>query len=684
MRVAVYGISKNEAAHVEAWAASCADADARILLDTGSTDNTVELASSAGVTVFQERIVPWRFEQARNRSLELVPNDIDVCISLDLDEVLVAGWREELEQAFEAHITRYRYLYTWSWNDDGQPGLQYSGDKIHSRHGYAWRYPVHEVLVPTSDEIQGWTGVQIHHHRDQAKDRGQYLPLLELAVAEDPANDRNAHYLAREYMYEGRLAESAREFKRHLALPTALWDAERSQSLRYLATCEPERAEHWLRLSIAEAPSRREPWTDLAFLFQCEGRWEECLAACESALKLERRPQEYLTEAQAWGSRLDDMAANAAFRLHDFEAAVRHGERAVALEPADPRLHMNLARYRQEQATWACARISAGNSISWRVLPTSSILSISPPPDLPTGWRLLNPSVATDGQSIRMIVRSVNYHLNHDRYAMVDDDGVIRSRTGIVEVNLDDEGGAEISNWRWIDDSAAQSAVPLYPVHGVEDMRLFHFEGQWWTLGAIRDHSESGAIRQVLSRLVDDSESCRVEAPWRVPSPLTSDDNARAYEKNWVVIPDGASGLDVIWSTEPFVRLRLDRLTRQVVATVGRPSRLVEHEWRGGSPVFATPHGSVYLTHRVGPLLSAEGRPSRTYLHRFVTLCQDHVHQGPPFAVEELALEFVAGACVVRDRLYLSFGRDDAEARLAICEWNDVMPLIPLACPAVT
>ena len=39
-----YGISKNESAFVQAWADSCADADYRILVDTGSTDDTPDVA----------------------------------------------------------------------------------------------------------------------------------------------------------------------------------------------------------------------------------------------------------------------------------------------------------------------------------------------------------------------------------------------------------------------------------------------------------------------------------------------------------------------------------------------------------------------------------------------------------------------------------------------------------------
>ncbi len=44
----------------------------------------------------------------------------------------------------------------------------------------------------------------LNHYPDKNKSRSSYLPLLELSVKEDPEDDRNMHYLGREYMYYGR------------------------------------------------------------------------------------------------------------------------------------------------------------------------------------------------------------------------------------------------------------------------------------------------------------------------------------------------------------------------------------------------------------------------------------------------------------------------------------------------
>lgn len=345
MRVAVYAIAKNESKHVERWAKSAKDADYTILVDTGSTDDTVELGLKHGVTVHQRKIVPWRFDTARNVALALVPDDVDYCIALDLDEILVDGWRDELEKAHAEGWTRPRYQYTWSWNEDGSAGLVYGGDKIHARHGYTWRHPVHEVITPLVEETQGWVGLQIEHHPDNTKSRSQYLPLLRQSVEEDPDDDRNAYYFARELYYYGENEEAVKEFYRYLALPTAKWDAERSKAMRFLAQLEPNRRESWLLKATAEAPHRREPWVDLAqYYYEC-ANWPLCFGSATRAIDIAEKPLEYLCEADAWGAKPFDLAALSAYRMGRKDIARLFGLKAIELEPNNKRLQTNMKFY---------------------------------------------------------------------------------------------------------------------------------------------------------------------------------------------------------------------------------------------------------------------------------------------------------------------------------------------------
>lgn len=351
MKIAVYAIALNEKKHVRRWAESALDADYIVMLDTGSHDGTAVIADSLGVITGIKKYDPWRFDKARNDALALVPDDTDICIALDLDEVLVEGWRDHLEAAYADGVTRPRYQYTWSWKD-GKPDLIYGGDKIHTRHDYYWKHPVHEVLKPKPgvEEREGWYGLEIHHHPDNEKSRGSYLGLLELAVAEDPDDDRNAHYYARDLYFAGRASESAAEFKRHLSLPSAVWKPERAASMRYLAALEPDAALDWLSLACQEAPETREPWHDLAKWAYENDEWRLCLDACMAGLRITERPLVYLSNGEAWGPALHDYAAIACYRIGLFHEAKFHGEEAQRLDPYDERLAANLRDYREKAA----------------------------------------------------------------------------------------------------------------------------------------------------------------------------------------------------------------------------------------------------------------------------------------------------------------------------------------------
>jgi glycosyltransferase involved in cell wall biosynthesis len=347
MKVAVYTIALNELQFVESWYKSAKEADYLLIADTGSNDGTREAAEKLGINVIDVSIKPWRFDMARNASLAALPADIDYCIALDMDEVILPGWRDELEKAHEQGWTRPRYQYTWNWNEDGTPGLTYGGDKIHTRFGYRWKHPVHEVAVSygTHKEIQGWVGLEIHHHADNTKPRSQYLPLLAQAVEEDLSDDRNAFYYARELFFYGQNEKAAEEFKRHLSLPRAQWPPERAASMRFLGKIEQDNSEYWFNKAIEECSGRREPWVDLAKFYHDKRDWENCLISAEKALSIKEKPLEYLCEAESWGDVPYDLAALSSYNLGKFAEARDYGKEAIKLNPTEDRLVKNFSFY---------------------------------------------------------------------------------------------------------------------------------------------------------------------------------------------------------------------------------------------------------------------------------------------------------------------------------------------------
>jgi glycosyltransferase involved in cell wall biosynthesis len=350
MKIAIYTIAKNEEKFAERFMDSACEADMIIVADTGSTDNTIEILTRRGATVHQIDVNPWRFDVARNLSLDLVPQDVDVCVCIDLDEVLSPGWRKALEESWTPGTTRMRYQYVWSTNPDGSPGVTFWYEKIHQRHGYYWRHPVHEILYYEDGIKEVQTNCDkftLFHYPDHSKSRSNYLPLLELSCKEDPDNDRNSHYLGREYMYYKHWDKAIEELKRHLSLPSAVWDAERSASMRYISNCYLKQgmlveATNWCLRACAECPETREPWIDLAKVLYHREDWHGVLYAVESALKINERPMTYICEPESWGSTPYDFASIAAYQLQQYQRAVDYCTLALAINPQDSRLLMNM------------------------------------------------------------------------------------------------------------------------------------------------------------------------------------------------------------------------------------------------------------------------------------------------------------------------------------------------------
>ena len=345
MKIAVYAISKNESKFVDRFMDSIKDADGVFVLDTGSTDDTVLKLEQRGAIVSKEEINPWRFDVARNKSLELVPLDYDVCICLDLDEVIKEGWREKILEVWKEDTTRLRYTYNWKLEND-KPVISFYAEKIHSRKGYKWIHPVHEILKGENEVFVTTDDITINHYPDDTKSRSSYLPLLELSVQEDPFNDRNVHYLGREYMYYGRYQECIDTLIKHLNLPKATWKDERCASMRFIARSYKnlnryEEARMWLEKAIKEAPYLRDGYVEMMLLNYLLEEWELIIKYGNEALKILKHPKTYINEPFTFDHTVYDLLSIAYYNLNDYEKSLDNINKALEISPNDERLINN-------------------------------------------------------------------------------------------------------------------------------------------------------------------------------------------------------------------------------------------------------------------------------------------------------------------------------------------------------
>lgn len=348
MKIAVYAISLNEENHVERFCKSCKGADYIIIADTGSTDNTVKLARRHGAAVHDIKVTPWRFDVARNAALSLMPDDVDVCISLDLDEILVDNWRQIIEQSWYNDTTRLAYRYEW------MPDYIFYADKIHSRKGYYWKYACHETLTvdPRFQEVRSQTDeLLIIHDADLTKPRTQYLELLRVDYLENPRDPRTILYYGRELGFQFRHQESIEVLQKYNEISDTNRNeyvyANRLIAKGYKNLNDTEKQIEALMMA-AEFEQSRETWVDLAEIYYYRNDWNNCLENARNAIAVTHRNTSYTQDPKAWGALIFDIASIAAWNLGKNEEAIGYTETALQYEPENERIQNNLKFMREE------------------------------------------------------------------------------------------------------------------------------------------------------------------------------------------------------------------------------------------------------------------------------------------------------------------------------------------------
>lgn len=295
-KVAVYTICKNEINYVNSFMDSMSEADAVFVLDTGSTDGTVEKLRERGAIVFEKIINPWDFSKARNAALKLVPKEFNVLVSVDLDEVFHAGWATWLRENWQDEMGMIRYFYVSTHQEDGSPGVVFYRDKIHLNdyNTYYWKYSIHEVLArPSNQPVYYTNNIICHHYQNLNTNRKNYLDLLKKEYQKKPKDVRNIHLLGREYFIYEQYEEcidvlsNMRQFEGLYVNEVA--DAYTYIGKSYHMLGDLDQAAAAFKRGTKAAPHLRGSFLDLANIYIQQGRFGDALLTIGEALKITKQ-----------------------------------------------------------------------------------------------------------------------------------------------------------------------------------------------------------------------------------------------------------------------------------------------------------------------------------------------------------------------------------------------------------
>jgi glycosyltransferase involved in cell wall biosynthesis len=300
MKIAVYTIALNEEKFVERWYESVKDADYLLIADTGSTDKTKRIAKKLGIKVVDISIKPWRFDDARNAALAMLPDDIDYCVSMDMDETMSEGWRECLEKMTGDQI-EYRFNLNFKDEEENHAEQTFINNRIHKRYGFRWEYLMHEVVFPSRGfqyKLEFCDGLEISHHPDIEKPRVEYNKMIEDAYNEYQ-NPRYHLY----YLIELSKFEKIDEAKIVAKKITKLKDANKvdvALAYKFLGDISKRFKVFYYLRSLLISPTR-EAYTTISVFYYKKEKWAISYYFAKKADSIKIKTKSILFYQPVWG-----------------------------------------------------------------------------------------------------------------------------------------------------------------------------------------------------------------------------------------------------------------------------------------------------------------------------------------------------------------------------------------------
>lgn len=658
--IALNSIVKNESARIERMLLSVLPhVKAVTILDTGSTDNTIEiierLCKDAGVYLTIGQTEFENFSQCRNEAFRIAKaNNVadawcQFALLMDADMELIVENRAALFglDATTISLTCKQQGGSVSYDNTRLLNLNWGADPYVG--------VTHEYLnVPSAG---AFPAIRFIDHADGANRVNKWqrdATLLVAALQTDPDNTRSHYYLGNSYLDGGQFEAALVHYDRVIELNG--WDEEVHDAKMKKAWCELKLGnEDKFVTSMIEAynfrPRRAEPLYELAKYYRLKGKPLAALTFAKQGTKIER-PNDFLFVddfIHSHGLRYeysiaafyDDRERNSAFQVTD----------DLALDPTCP----------QEQ------RNDSRSNLFWYTKPLKAycpsfvdkhFTDLSPPP----GYTVMNPSVEECNGVVRVNFRCVNYKIDEQGRYMIGPkechDAPIDTRNYIATLDCD----LNVQVAREIIWDRPQAKFDM--VTGLEDIRLYRSKGDLCFSACIREQASNGTCQQIRGRLAFD-----IDNKYMTTFDTEIMSGEANVEKNWMPMPG-----------DKFV-YRLDRIIENVRGTsheeYKRPAKIDVSMISGGSQLIPFRHGFLCVVHEAS---ADPNTGKRTYWHRFAWFNHDGElnRLSLPFVFLDRQIEFCAGLCWSQDKqhLLISYGVRDEEAHIAKVAVEEVAQMI--------
>jgi glycosyltransferase involved in cell wall biosynthesis len=353
--VSVCLIVKNEEKYLESAVESTRGlADEVVVVDTGSEDSTIEIATRLGCKILTGGD-PMNKGASRNMAIDAATSDWVVI--LDADEKIAdpVGLKAFLSSTdCNAVFIREAYM-----NAANEQTLAYAQMRAWPKNDFRYRYRAHEIPVSCcSSSKSAYTNFLFEHRPAPEKMtwKLQYtLDRLLLDTQEHPGDPRPQYYLGRQYMYVREYDKAIETLKGFLDMPNAALDWDRVNACGDLSACykalgNSDQHVKWLYLAALEQPMNRDRWFSLGCAYYDLNQFYTAAGFLRHAMEIPQSKEVGYLHPELHGFVVYDKLAMCLWHLKRYQEGLECALTALSYKLDDKRLSENVGWFRRELA----------------------------------------------------------------------------------------------------------------------------------------------------------------------------------------------------------------------------------------------------------------------------------------------------------------------------------------------
>ncbi len=316
------------------------------IVDTGSTDRTVEIAKEYTDRVF---FFEWtgKFTDGRNESFKYATKDY--ILYLDADDVILEEDREKfkkLKETLDPSVDSVSMFYNAGTDEFGNVTLQYRRNRlVKTSKNFKWGGDAHNYLNVYGNIINSDVAIT---HKKIKHSVGRNLEIYKKKIENgDVFSARDWFYYGNELRENGHHEEAIKSYTKNIAMSDGWVEDKvyacinRADCYRFTNNLEKELESLYESFKFSKTP-RAETCSRIGYNFQRKRDFQSAIYWYELATTLKSDPNRWSFQYPAYSTWYPHLQLCVCYyNLQDFENSYYHNEKAREYRPQDERVLLN-------------------------------------------------------------------------------------------------------------------------------------------------------------------------------------------------------------------------------------------------------------------------------------------------------------------------------------------------------